>query len=413
MRRAAAEDFAAVRGLRVVMTLDERFPDEPGPWEVVRVAPDEECAILEERSRAAAATLLIAPETDALLYLRAGWVREAGGRPLVSQPPALLRTTSKLELADALLSRGVRTPPVRPGWPPYLQAIEQARLMNRRLIRKDEVLDPSWGDWRREPGGDEIYPGVAATTRAERALLARSDWATLVAPRFPVVIKPIDGAGAIDTHLVADPAALAEALARREPDAAAKARYLDETDDGPCPSHHWIGLGRLGAVLVQPFVPGQPMSASFLVDRRGRAHLVGVGRQEVALDGGRFHYRGGTVPDGSPALAAEPRRAIDAVPGLRGWVGVDFILEDDGRAAILEINPRLTTSFVGLKALLPPGTLAGALLDAFDRPERLDRLDLAARVHARKPLTFGADGSILGAWRSRAVRGADSEPPVV
>jgi hypothetical protein len=42
MRRAIARDFAAVPGVRVVVTLDDRFPHEPGPWEVVRVGPGAE-----------------------------------------------------------------------------------------------------------------------------------------------------------------------------------------------------------------------------------------------------------------------------------------------------------------------------------------------------------------------------------
>src|SRR3954452_3588271 len=37
MRRAIARDFAALPGVRVVVTLDERFPEEPGPWSVVRI----------------------------------------------------------------------------------------------------------------------------------------------------------------------------------------------------------------------------------------------------------------------------------------------------------------------------------------------------------------------------------------
>src|SRR3954465_180086 len=62
MRRAVARDFAAAPGLRVVMTLDDRFDDEAGPWTTVRVGPGEE----EERFRDLAAeadyTALIAPE---------------------------------------------------------------------------------------------------------------------------------------------------------------------------------------------------------------------------------------------------------------------------------------------------------------------------------------------------------------
>ena len=40
-----------------------------------------------------------------------------------------------------------------------------------------------------------------------------------------------------------------------------------------------------------------------------------------------------------------------ALPGLRGYVGIDFIATDDG-PVVLEINPRLTTSYCGLGAIL-------------------------------------------------------------
>jgi predicted ATP-grasp superfamily ATP-dependent carboligase len=225
-------------------------------------------------------------------------------------------------------------------------------------------------------------------------LLRETDFATLE-PRFPVVIKPIDGAGSLETELVPDAAALSVALSLRDPDARAKVHALAWGEDELAESHFWVGFGRLGAVLVQPFVAGTPMSASFLVDRRGRPHLVGVGRQDVELVGNRFVYRGGTVPCGSPELAGEARRAVEALSSrLRGWVGVDFILDEGGRAVVLEINPRLTTSFVGLRRLLPPGLLAGAMLDAFRRPKRLDRLGLAAAIHARPPVGFRADGAV-------------------
>src|SRR5258705_12737452 len=41
MRRAIAHDFAAMAGVRVVATLDGRFPDEPGPWSIVRIGADQ------------------------------------------------------------------------------------------------------------------------------------------------------------------------------------------------------------------------------------------------------------------------------------------------------------------------------------------------------------------------------------
>ena len=50
------------------------------------------------------------------------------------------------------------------------------------------------------------------------------------------------------------------------------------------------------------------------------------------------------------------RAAIECVPGLLGYVGVDLVLGDaeDGCTLLnyaIEINPRLTTSYIGLRAL--------------------------------------------------------------
>ncbi|MGD0042302.1 MAG: hydantoinase/oxoprolinase family protein [Isosphaeraceae bacterium] len=68
-----------------------------------------------------------------------------------------------------------------------------------------------------------------------------------------------------------------------------------------------------------------------------------------------------------PCGQAEPllRRAVESVAGLRGFVGVDFFWEPElGETTVLEINPRATTSFVGLGRLLPAGHLAAVWLAA-------------------------------------------------
>jgi predicted ATP-grasp superfamily ATP-dependent carboligase len=70
---------------------------------------------------------------------------------------------------------------------------------------------------------------------------------------------------------------------------------------------------------------------------------------------GRFQYRGGQVPI-APELVhraqALAERAVRTVEGLRGYVGVDLVLGETADSdAVIEINPRLTTSYVGLRAL--------------------------------------------------------------
>src|SRR5205814_2207727 len=88
--------------------------------------------------------------------------------------------------------------------------------------------------------------------------------------------------------------------------------------------------------------------------------------QRLSEDG-RFRYLGGSAPL-APSLASRAQRiactAVQMIAGLHGYVGVDVVLGDaaDGSADwVIEINPRLTTSYVGLRALAR-GNLAGVLL---------------------------------------------------
>jgi len=116
---------------------------------------------------------------------------------------------------------------------------------------------------------------------------------------------------------------------------------------------------------VEAFVPGMPVGVSCLCGPAS-IHVLPPMRQRFSA-GAAPRYLGG-VPLGERALIARAhrlaRRSIDAVGRLAtgpdapvaavGWVGVDMILGDreDGRGdRVLEVNPRLTTSFVGLAAL--------------------------------------------------------------
>jgi predicted ATP-grasp superfamily ATP-dependent carboligase len=160
---------------------------------------------------------------------------------------------------------------------------------------------------------------------------------------FPLVVKPRHGAGSQATWLVPRPCELPGCLAR--------ARQNEPADE----------------LLVQPFIPGRPASVSLLLGPRARLCLPPVA-QHLSREG-RFRYQGGSLPL-PPDLASRAAdlacRAAAAVPGLRGYVGVDLVLGPaaDGRGdAVIEINPRLTTSYVGLRTATPDN-LAEAMLRA-------------------------------------------------
>jgi predicted ATP-grasp superfamily ATP-dependent carboligase len=148
---------------------------------------------------------------------------------------------------------------------------------------------------------------------------------------FPAVWKPRHGAGSQATFLVKDSQELNACIGRARAE------------------------GWQGEALVQPFVPGLPASVAFLAGERGRIPLLPAAQR--LSDDGRFRYLGGAVPlsaDLSQRAVQAATRAIATIPDLRGYVGVDLVLghaEDGSEDAVIEINPRPTTSYVGLRAL--------------------------------------------------------------
>ena len=150
--------------------------------------------------------------------------------------------------------------------------------------------------------------------------------------RYPAVLKPVNGAGSQDTYLVSGP-------------------Y-----DAP-PAYAW-------ARRLESYVPGLAASVALLCGPAGRIPLAPC-KQRISEDG-RLRYLGGELPlsaglaERASALAD---RAIAAMPTAEGYVGVDLVLgrEPDGSEdAVIEINPRLTTSYVGLRTAAT-GNLAEAM----------------------------------------------------
>lgn len=158
--------------------------------------------------------------------------------------------------------------------------------------------------------------------------------------RGPVVVKPRFGAGCEETF-----------LCRTDADVAS----LPQRED-------WI---------TQPLVEGRACSAAFLINpkadgqKKSTIRPLLAGAQHI---GGThaLRYGGGSMPlDPANARRAMTlaERAVRTVEGLSGFVGVDLILADDPALdSVIEINPRICVSYVGLRRLCT-GNLAAAMLD--------------------------------------------------
>ena len=160
------------------------------------------------------------------------------------------------------------------------------------------------------------------------------------------VLKPDDGAGCSDTRLFHNlPAA-----------------------------RQWLQANP-GNYVLQPFIPGNALSLCILC-RDGTAGLLSCNNQRVVVRDGQFHFLGSVVnalTDGDGAFAELARRVAAAIPGLWGYVGID-LLQSGSQRVVMEVNPRLTTSYAGLRQALgcnPAALVLGLLDDA--KPLRLPK----------------------------------------
>ena len=182
---------------------------------------------------------------------------------------------------------------------------------------------------------------------------------------YPVVVKPRRGAGCNGVCLAPDARAL-----RRGVEIATRAN------------------GK-GSLVLQRFVAGVPASVSLLAAGR-RALPLTVNGQSMAVSGS-FRYHGGTTPldhPGARRAIEAALRACEALRGLYGYVGVDLVLTGS-EAVVIEVNPRLTTAYLGVRAAVE-GNVAALALDACAGT-------LPDSVNVRQRVSFAADGRILSA----------------
>jgi len=147
---------------------------------------------------------------------------------------------------------------------------------------------------------------------------------------LPVVVKPVDGVGCGGLSFVEEVSQMEGAVER------IATEFASET------------------FVVQEFLKGEAVSVSLLCT--GMQSLpVSLNKQNVILSTpkGVSGYMGGVVPF-DHEMQQEAFKAAEAVvncfSGLRGYVGVDLILTDMG-PVVVDVNPRLTTSFIGLSCV--------------------------------------------------------------
>jgi len=180
------------------------------------------------------------------------------------------------------------------------------------------------------------------------------------------VVKPRFGAGSLHTYRV------------------------ESRDDFEAVRRAYAELGASWPAIRQPYVKGEAASVGVLVGRDPfHIDVFPPGTQRLS-DDGRFQYLGGQI-SGAARLSPEHedivRRACESIPGLAGYAGLDILFpaDDPERLVIVEINPRLTTSYLGYRALAQTNLMARLL----DRARRTDQIAWRHRT-----VRFAPDGTL-------------------
>jgi predicted ATP-grasp superfamily ATP-dependent carboligase len=128
--------------------------------------------------------------------------------------------------------------------------------------------------------------------------------------------------------------------------------------------------------VAQNLVRGISVSAS-VMSTGEKAFPVTLNKQIVTLASPheKSSYNGGVVPFDhvlrEEALKAA-QTAVESISGLNGYVGVDMVLTRNG-PVMMEINPRLTTSYIGLRKTVNLN-LAQAIIDTVLRRQLPDNV---------------------------------------
>lgn len=142
------------------------------------------------------------------------------------------------------------------------------------------------------------------------------------------------------------------------------------------------------AELCQPYLTGITASINVIYGSQLSPYVLGVNRQEIVVDKtGQFHLR--TCHVNELAQLELPFEDVAESVGevftdMVGHVGIDLLIDGE-KIYILEINPRITTSFAGLAQTTNINPcdliLAAAYGKQFARPKRSSFTSLTIRIN--------------------------------
>ena len=124
-------------------------------------------------------------------------------------------------------------------------------------------------------------------------------------------------------------------------------------------------------IIVQKWIEGVPASVSLISNGLSSIPLcLNYQNIDISEDPFLVSYSGGHCPlihEKKKEAFKISQKLLSKISGIRGYVGIDIVLTGED-VFLIEVNPRITTSFLGLYALLGP-KLTQIILDTVLKQE--------------------------------------------
>ncbi len=358
MLSALVEDFGRIQGSSVRVLLGDGVPRpflEHDMIQSVQVRDSTDLRVqLQRQCSTADVVLLLAPECQSILTETLAVIEQH------LPPDAILLNldaarsavfSDKLATYDWLTKHGLPAIPTK-----LISGEIRERLVRCHDLEQDLPVIPAQAgiqiatldsrlrgnDGTRRSGDDK--PRVRQNTSDAAIERSPADQRPNVTESLKFVIKPRYGVGSEDVRLITSRTLRWDELPQSEADS---------------------------PFIIQPFVEGIACSVGFLGGGADRPPtILPAAEQLIASDGQTLRYTGGRVPADShaqQAVTALAPRIAAALGHFRGYAGVDLIVGTDDNVQIVEVNPRLCTSYIGYRAVTAEN-LARRMLDPSDIP---------------------------------------------
>jgi tyramine---L-glutamate ligase len=292
MLSALLDDLMKWGKFTVCTTIDKRLTQKSIAADSITIIdPAEYEETLVSLAKECDFAIVIAPESDGILADINGLMKDNNAIPFGCDIGAIRVTGDKWECYKILAKAGVPVP---------------------------ETTTVETGFIRRRPTAMAGQEPVS-TNRLDISEIAKDI-------KFPLVIKPVDGVGCEGVNLVKDMNMLHTILEDNT-------IYNDRA-------------------LIQKYIDGEHLSAS-IISTGKEFVILSLNRQHIT-EGTPFTYSGGEImapPDRGDELHYIVTKINEVIPGLKGYFGVDLIKSNTGYK-VIEINPRLTTSYTGLRKVI-------------------------------------------------------------